>query len=98
MNAPTGLRDGIDARQWRELAERLFDELRTRSTDDPGVTRECYAAGENAAITLLRETAAEYGANLLLNVGPDPHGRMPERHRRYLTKAREMWEERPRSP
>ncbi|MCW5684124.1 MAG: hydantoinase/carbamoylase family amidase [Pseudolabrys sp.] len=83
MNAPTGLRDGIDARQWRELAERLFDELRTRSIDDPGVTRECYAAGENAAITLLRETAAEYGlvctedraANLTISLPDDDLGK-----------------------
>lgn len=61
MNAPAGLREGIDARQWRDLAERLFDDLRNRSTDEPGVTRECYADGENAALALLRETAAEHG-------------------------------------
>ena len=79
MNAPAGLREGIDARRWRDLAERLFDDLRARSTDEPGVTRECYADGENAALALLREMAAEHGlvctedraANLTISLPDD---------------------------
>ena len=58
----------------RELAARLFDELRRRTADGPGVTRECLAQGENRAIELFREFAganglrswSDAGANLIV--------------------------------
>ena len=60
MNAPATIRADFDTAKWRSLAERLFDELRKRTEDSPGVTRECYAGGEEAALTLFRDTAEEY--------------------------------------
>jgi N-carbamoyl-L-amino-acid hydrolase len=58
MNAPVTIRE---APKLRELAEKLFDELRRRGGDGRGVTRECYAEGEEAAIQLFRETANQHG-------------------------------------
>jgi len=61
MNAPVDLRETMDAVRWRALAEELLDELRARSSDGRGVTRECYAEGEEAALDLFRTTAERYG-------------------------------------
>lgn len=41
------------------LAERLFDELRAHTTDEPGITRAAYGAGEEFAHALLKRTAHE---------------------------------------
>jgi N-carbamoyl-L-amino-acid hydrolase len=79
MNAPAVVAARADSDKWRLLAEHLFNELRARSADERGVTRECYAAGENAAIDLFRETAAAHGlkcsfdraANLLITLPDD---------------------------
>ncbi|MBC8142109.1 MAG: alpha-L-fucosidase [Armatimonadetes bacterium] len=43
-----------------------------------------------ATIAGWRTTARANGANLLLNVGPDRHGRIPEVHREYLNAARKI--------
>ncbi|HWM83475.1 MAG TPA: Zn-dependent hydrolase [Pseudolabrys sp.] len=79
MNAPVDIRETMDAARWRALAEHLFDELRARSSDGRGVTRECYAEGEEAALNLFRETAEQYGltcsqdgaANLIVSLPDD---------------------------
>ena len=61
MNAPAVIRGGVDAGQWRSLAESLFAELHKRTSDGLGITRECYAEGEEAALALFRETAERHG-------------------------------------
>lgn len=84
MNAPALVRESFSAEKWRESAERLFDELRARTADGRGVTRECYDKGENAAIDLFREFAEAHGlkcsfdraANLLIRA-PDDDGTKP---------------------
>jgi N-carbamoyl-L-amino-acid hydrolase len=61
------------------LSEKLFDELRKRTADGEGITRECYADGEEAALKLFRDTAGEYGlkctldraANLIISLPDD---------------------------
>lgn len=45
----------------RDIASELFDALRDKSFDGTGITRECYAEGENAAMALYRETAERHG-------------------------------------
>jgi N-carbamoyl-L-amino-acid hydrolase len=57
------------------LAERLFAELRARSFDGTGITREAYGPGERMAHALLREAAAGLG----LETRTDPVGNL------YLT-------------
>jgi len=79
MNAPALVRENFNAEKWRASAERLFDELRERTTDGRGVTRECYAEGENAAIDLFRDFAEAHGlkcsfdraGNLLIKAADD---------------------------
>jgi N-carbamoyl-L-amino-acid hydrolase len=51
----------LDTAKWRSRAEKLFDELRKRTTDGVGITRECYAEGEEAALALFRHVAKEHG-------------------------------------
>src|SRR3954467_2201902 len=58
-----------------ELAERLFDELRARSFDGVGITREAYGPGERMAHALVAEAAASFG----LEQQVDPVGN------RYMT-------------
>ena len=84
MNAPTNVRPGAGATKWQSLAETLFDTLRARTCDGHGITRECYAEGEQAALDLFRETAEQHGlvcgfdraANLLIAL-PDDDGKRP---------------------
>jgi N-carbamoyl-L-amino-acid hydrolase len=45
----------------RALAEHLFEEMRRRTADEDGVTREAFAEGEQVALDLLRETAEAHG-------------------------------------
>lgn len=83
MNAPVAVRRETGAAEWRALAGKLFDELaaRTRSTanGERGITRECYAEGEEAALALVREVAQEHGltstvdraANLIVSLPGD---------------------------
>ncbi|MBW8270738.1 Zn-dependent hydrolase [Caldovatus aquaticus] len=54
------------------LAERLFAELRARSRDGEGVTRDAYGPGERAAHALVREAAEALG----LEVRADPVGNL----------------------
>lgn len=42
-----------------ERADRFLREMRTRTTDEPGVTRASYGAGEQLAHAMLRDWAAE---------------------------------------
>jgi N-carbamoyl-L-amino-acid hydrolase len=55
-----------------DLASRMFDELRARSTDGLGVTRDAYGAGERMAHALARREAAALG----LEVKVDPVGNL----------------------
>lgn len=61
MNAPSVRVSALDKDRLRELAGSLFAELRSRTSDDPGVTRECYAESEDKALELFRETAERFG-------------------------------------
>ena len=54
------------------LAERLFDELRARSFDGVGITREAYGAGERMAHALVKGTAEALG----LETAVDPIGNL----------------------
>ncbi|WP_241665522.1 Zn-dependent hydrolase [Teichococcus oryzae] len=54
------------------LAERLFDELRERSFDGVGITREAYGPGERMAHALARREAEALG----LEVSADPAGNL----------------------
>lgn len=84
MNAIASIRESIDSADWRSMADKLFDELRVRTGDGRGITRECYAEGEQAALDLFRETAEAHGlkasydkaANLLITL-PDDDGKKP---------------------
>lgn len=84
MNVPASIRTIADPAKWRALAEMLFDELKKRTSDGRGVTRECYAEGEGAALELFRETAEAHGlkcsfdkaVNLLITL-PDDDGTKP---------------------
>ncbi|MBL6456022.1 hydantoinase/carbamoylase family amidase [Belnapia sp. T6] len=58
-----------------ELADKLFTELRARSFDGVGVTRDAYGPGERMAHALVREAAEAVG----LETKPDPVGNL------YLT-------------
>jgi len=67
----------------KTMAAELFDELRRRTADGPGVTRECYAGGESEALALFREFAeahglhcrADAGANLVVSLPGDDGSR-----------------------
>ena len=59
------------------LAERLFDELRERTTDPPGITRAAFGAGEEIAHEMMRRTARDLG----LEIEVDAAGNL------YLTMA-----------
>jgi len=50
----------------------------------------CYAHASAATIAGWRQRAARDGANLLLNVGPDTRGQMPEYHRPFLVEAERL--------
>jgi len=54
------------------LAQRLFDELRRRTADPPGVTRDSYGAGEQIAHDLCEEAARA----LQLEIAKDPAGNL----------------------
>ncbi|MBI3436756.1 MAG: hydantoinase/carbamoylase family amidase [Proteobacteria bacterium] len=63
----------------KDIATELFAELRRRTADEVGVTRECYAQGENHALDLYGEVARANGlhsrfdavANLVLSMPGD---------------------------
>lgn len=48
----------------RDLAAEMFDELRARTSDGQGITRECYDEGENAAMAVFREIAERNGLKI----------------------------------
>ncbi len=66
------------------LAERIFAELRERTVDGPGVTREAYGRGEQIAHEMLSreagllglETSVDAGGNMLVTLpGREPDGK-----------------------
>jgi N-carbamoyl-L-amino-acid hydrolase len=63
VNVPAAVSAPVSVAKLRVLAETLFDRLRSETTaeDGAGVTRECYADGEAAALRLVRDTAEEHG-------------------------------------
>jgi hypothetical protein len=61
VNAPLAVPDVADIADLRALAARLFDELAACSETERGITRECFADGENKALKLIRDTAVEFG-------------------------------------
>jgi N-carbamoyl-L-amino-acid hydrolase len=79
VNVPSVRITNLDKVRLRDLAESLFAELRNRTSDEPGVTRECYAEGEEKALQLFRETAEQFGlkcasdaaANLIISCPDD---------------------------
>ena len=84
-NASSSISGGhTDVARWQSLAETLFNQLRAKTTDGRGITRECFADGEQAALDIFRETAEAHGlkcnfdraANLLITL-PDDDGIKP---------------------
>jgi beta-ureidopropionase / N-carbamoyl-L-amino-acid hydrolase len=63
----------------RDLAVELFDDLKAKTFDGTGITRECYDEGENAAMAIYREAAEKAGlktrvdpaANLIVSLPGD---------------------------
>jgi N-carbamoyl-L-amino-acid hydrolase len=75
---------GSGSRPLKEIAAWLFDELRRRTADGPGVTRECFAEGEERAISLFREFSEAHGLRCWRDAGtnlivalPDDDGSKP---------------------
>ena len=64
----------------RALAEHLFAALREATSDGVGITRECYEAGENAAIALFRETAERNGLKTRFDAAANLVVDSPRRH------------------
>jgi N-carbamoyl-L-amino-acid hydrolase len=50
-----------DARSAKDIAIDLFDELARATGDGVGITRECYAEGENRAVEIYRACAETFG-------------------------------------
>jgi beta-ureidopropionase / N-carbamoyl-L-amino-acid hydrolase len=79
VNAPAVRVSKLDKERLRELAASLFCELQNHTTDSPGVTRECYAEGEEKALQLFRDIAESFGlkcttdraANLIIALPDD---------------------------
>ncbi|MBK5957612.1 Zn-dependent hydrolase [Rhodoplanes elegans] len=51
----------------RDIARDLFDALREATFDGVGITRECYDAGENAAMAIFREAAERHGLKVKID-------------------------------
>jgi N-carbamoyl-L-amino-acid hydrolase len=73
-----------DSTSLKAIAAGLFDELLRRTADGPGVTRECYAEGEERAISLFREFSEAHGLRCWRDAGtnlvvmlPDDDGSKP---------------------
>jgi N-carbamoyl-L-amino-acid hydrolase len=60
VNAPTKFLTESVPQDFRAKAQFLFDEMRRRTADDEGITREAFADGEQAALDLLKEVAQEH--------------------------------------
>ena len=58
-----------DARSAREIAVDLFDELARATGDGVGITRECYAEGENRALEIYRACAESFGLRTSIDAG-----------------------------
>ena len=71
MNAPAPLARG-QSESPREQAAFLFERLRDETSDETGVTRECYAASEAIALDIFRSFAEAQG----LKTGADRAGNM----------------------
>ena len=63
------------------VAARLFDELRKRTADGPGVTRDSYGPGEQAAYDLFAEAGAALGLELATDFAGNATATLPGRQR-----------------
>lgn len=72
MNAPTPTLLQPDSSPLRDIAVFLFDRLAAETSDGVGITRECYARGEDVALDLFRSVAHAHG----LKTDTDPAGNM----------------------
>jgi beta-ureidopropionase / N-carbamoyl-L-amino-acid hydrolase len=78
-NAPSLVKEYVGRDSLLSSGEWLFEELRLKTADGPGITRECYAEGENKAIEVFRKFAEAHGlkcsfdraANLLITIPGD---------------------------
>jgi len=64
-----------------ELAETMFDSLRTHTSADKGITRATYGPGENFAHGLARETAQRLGLEVETDAALNLYMTMPGRRR-----------------
>jgi len=84
VTAATALRFNSRPISARDLALEIFDELYKQTFDGVGITRECFADGENFAFELYRKIAESNGlicrpdaaANLVVSL-PDDDGTQP---------------------
>lgn len=68
-----------DIRIDTNLAERLFEELRVRTTDPPGVTRAAYGEGEEIAHEIMKRTARDLGLDIEIDAAGNLYLTMPGR-------------------
>lgn len=66
-----------------ERAERFLREMRARTSDEPGVTRASYGAGEQLAHDMLREWAAELGLSPATDFAGNLYVTLPGRNRNH---------------
>lgn len=72
MNAPAPPVHQSDASSLRDIAIGLFDRLAAETSDGIGISRECYARGEEVALDLFRSIAEAHG----LKSRNDPAGNL----------------------
>jgi beta-ureidopropionase / N-carbamoyl-L-amino-acid hydrolase len=61
MNAPSVAFPRAGEETLRDIAVRAFEELARETGDGVGITRECYAEGEDRALALFRDLAEAHG-------------------------------------
>jgi N-carbamoyl-L-amino-acid hydrolase len=79
MTSAAVIRFTGDQTSLRDLAVELFDQLREKTFDGVGITRECYAEGENVALDIYRAMAENFdlkcttdaAANLVISLPSD---------------------------
>ena len=84
MTGATVLRLNSRPLSARDLAVEMFEQLRIKTFDGVGITRECYGDGENVAFDLYRKVAESHGlvcqpdaaANLIISL-PNDDGAQP---------------------
>lgn len=72
--------EAVDAQ--RILAERMLDALARIGADTPGITRDAYGPGENAAMALVGDTARALGMETATDAAGNLHMAWPGRDRK----------------